>query len=175
MTDIATLEPTEVTAGDTWQWQKSLADYPAGTWTLKYYFRGRVGDFEATAAASGLDHLVTIAKATTAGYKAGEYQWISVVNDATTRYTVERGLVLVKPDPSKTGAGFETRGHARIVLDAIEAVLESRATKDQEEYTIGSRSLKRTPLADLMKLRDRYKAMTLAEEGKVAGKVVARL
>lgn len=175
MTDIATIEPVEIVVGDTLEWQKSLADYPAPSWTLNYYFRGRVGSFDITASASGSDHLVTVAKATTAGYKAGDYQWTAVVSSATERFTVGEGLTTVKPDPTKTGAGLETRGHARKVLDAIEAVLEGRASKDQEEYTIGQRSLKRTPLEELMKLRNRYRAEVLAEEGKSAGKVVYRL
>ena len=46
----------------------------------------------------------------------------------------------------------------------VEAVLEDRATKDQEEYTIGDRSLKRTPMKDLLVLRDTYRLDVKAEE-----------
>jgi hypothetical protein len=55
------------------------------------------------------------------------------------------------------------RSHAKIVLDSIEAVLENRATMDQSSMSIAGRSLSRTPLPDLMELRDRYKAEYLKE------------
>jgi len=56
--------------------------------------------------------------------------------------------------------------HARRVLTAIEAVIEGRASKDQEEYTIGTRSLKRTPIKDLLVLRDAYKAEVAHEDAQ---------
>ena len=178
MTDIATIEPTEAVAGDTWEWKKSYSDYPAPTWTLTYYGRSREHDFSFTAAADGTDHLVTVAKTATAAYKAGLYQLTAFVSAGSERFMVERRLLDVKPDPASTGAGFDPRSHARRVLDAIEAVLENRATKDQQEYTIGNRSLKRIPIADLLQFRAQYRAEVnkeLAEASGVGGKVVVRL
>jgi len=37
-------------------------------------------------------------------------------------------------------------------------VIENRATIDQQSYQINNRSLQRTPLAELMKLRAKYRA-----------------
>ena len=48
--------------------------------------------------------------------------------------------------------------HVRRVIDAIEAVIERRATKDQKSYSIDGRSLERTPIDELLLLRDRYRA-----------------
>lgn len=164
--EIPIIEPAELIVGDTWTWQRTLPDYPAGTWTLTYYLRSQEGELNIVCTASGTDHLVSVAKATTAGYKAGFYSWIATVTDGTTRTTLERGIVTIKPDPSKVGAGLDPRSHARKVLDAIEAILEGRATKDQEEYTIGTRSLKRTPIADLINLRAQYRSEVTTEEAK---------
>lgn len=164
--EIPTKEPASAIAGDTWSWTKSLSDYPAPTWTLTYYFRSREGEFNFNAAADGADHLVTVTAATTAGYKAGRYGWTVVVTSGSERRTVETGELEVLPDPASTGAGQDPRSHARKVLDAIQAVLEGRATKDQEEYSIGSRSLKRTPLKDLQALEASYQARVTAEEAK---------
>lgn len=164
---IPTVEPAEVVAGDTWSWQKALADYPANAspaWTLTYYFRSVAGEFTAAAAASGADHLVTVTKTASAAYKAGLYEWTAIVTDGVTRTTLGRGTTTIKPDPSKTGAGFDPRSHARKTLEAIEAVLEKRATQDQMRYTIGTRSLDRTPIADLIVLRDKYRAEVDSEE-----------
>lgn len=161
---IPTVEPAELVAGDTWTWTKSFTDYPATTWTLRYYLRSPAGEIAITAAASGSDYLVSVAAATTATYKAGRYFWNAVVTSGSERYPVGGGSFVVKPDPAATGAGFDGRSHARKTLEAIEAVIEGRATKDQSEYSIGSRMLKRTPIEDLLKLRGTYRAEVFAED-----------
>ena len=63
----------------------------------------------------------------------------------------------MRPDIAQLAAGHDARSHVQRVLDAIEAVLEKRATLDQEQYRINNRELRRTPIADLLKLRDRYR------------------
>lgn len=40
---VPTTEPESVVAGDTWTWKRLLADYPAGTYTLKYRLINAVG------------------------------------------------------------------------------------------------------------------------------------
>jgi hypothetical protein len=69
--------------------------------------------------------------------------------------------------PNLLAPGADGRSFVKQALDAIEAVLAKRATKDQERYVIevnGSRrELWRTPIGDLLKLRDRYRAEYNAE------------
>lgn len=164
--DIPTTEPLELRAGDTWKWTRSLADYPAGTWTLKYRFKNAAGGFEITAAQSGTDHAVTVAASASAAYAAGTYDWVSWVESGSEKYSVASGVLVVLADFRATAAdvAHDGRSHARIVLDAIEAVIEGRASKDQEEYEIAGRRLKRTPIPTLLKLRQHYKAEVAAED-----------
>ena len=165
--DIPTTEPTTLRAGDTWKWTQSLSDYPASAWTLKYRFKSLQGGFEITATASGDDFAITVAAATSAVYKAATYTWVSWVEGGTSeKYTVATGTCEVLPDLRSTTATAlqDVRSHARKVLDAIEAVIEQRATLDQDAYEINGRSLKRTPLADLIKLRQRYRAEVAAAD-----------
>lgn len=163
--DIPTAEPTAARAGDTWKWTKSLADYPASTWTLKYYFKSSTSGFSVTATASGDDHSVTVAAATTAAYTAGNYRWIASAESGSEKFTVDEGTLEVQKDYRGVSAstGVDDRSHARIVLDAIKAVIEGRASKDQEEYTIAGRSLKRTPITTLLKMRQHYETEAKAE------------
>ncbi len=59
--------------------KKNISDYPASEWTLTYYLRkdgATATSFSATA--DGDTHLVTVAAATTAGYAAGVYDFISI-------------------------------------------------------------------------------------------------
>lgn len=169
---IQTREPIELVAGDTWSWTKSLGDYPAPTWTLTYYLRSREGETSFAAAASGADHLVTVTAATTAAYKAGRYGWTAVATSGSERHTVETGELVVLPDPAATGAGQDPRTHARKVLEAIEAVIESRASSTQRElvaYTIGSRSQTfdaEENKASLLELHSKYKWLVANEEAR---------
>jgi hypothetical protein len=163
---VPTNEPQAARAGITWQWTRQLTDYPASTWALTYWFKQLAAagaKFSIVATASGDDHSVSVAAATTGAYTAGDYSWVAVVSSGSEAFEVDSGTLDLQPKYS-VDAALDDRSHARKVLTAIEAVIESRATKDQEEYTINNRSLKRTPLAELLALRDRYRAEVRAEE-----------
>jgi len=73
MSDIPTTEPLSFRAGDTVKWKKSLGDYPATSWTLKYFLVIQSDQKIITASADGTDHLVTITAAASAGYAVGRY------------------------------------------------------------------------------------------------------
>lgn len=163
MADIPTTEPLELRAGDTWQWTRSLADYPASAgWSLAYVFINAAAKISISASASGDDHAVTVAAATTANYAAGNYDWIARASKSGQVFTVGAGRITILPSLAASTADLRT--HARKVLEAIEAVLEGRASQDVLEYQIAGRSLKRIPLADLLTLRDRYRAEVARED-----------
>ena len=170
MPDIPSNEPLELRAGDTWKWNRTdkVSDYPSPAWTLKYRFKNQAGGFEITATADGSGGFsVSVDKTTTGAIAAGVYQWQAEVDNGTERYTLERGgyLTVVADFFSGTaGAAFDSRTHARKVLESIEAVIEGRASKDQEEYQIAGRMLKRTPIPDLLKLRQTYQAEVAGQE-----------
>lgn len=160
---ISNIEPSIITAGDTISWRRSLADYPAPTWVLTYALVNAAGKISITAAADGTDHLVSVAAATTAGYTAGTYRWQAYVTNGSQRVTVGSGEVTIKPNFA-AATTLDSRSHVKKVLDAIEAVIEGRASIDQEEYTIANRSLKRTPIAELLRLRQHYKTFYVQEQ-----------
>jgi hypothetical protein len=165
LTDVATNEPLEARAGLNWRWDRNdlSADYPAGTWTLTYYFKNAGANFSFAAVANGLFFSVSRTAAQTTPLVAGKYDWVAVVSDGTNKYEVDNGRLNLLADYT-AAVSIDSRTHARKVLEAIEAVLEGRASKDQEEYTIGSRSLKRTPIVDLIKLRQTYRNEVASED-----------
>lgn len=159
MADIPTKEPTEITPATTTKWRREDlgTDYPAdGGWTLTYKYRNALHAFDVTAAADGTAFAVTISAATSAAYKAGTYSWVGLVSKAGEVYEIGRGTATVLVDLTVAG-GADARSHVKRTLDAIEAVIENRATIDQMSYTIAGRTLDRTPLEDLIMLRDRYR------------------
>ena len=153
----ATKEPVKVRAGDTISWTKSLADYSATDgWALAYAFRGNAGTIDVTSTASGADHAVNIAPATSTAFGPGIYEVQGYAEKAGDRHTVYVGRIEVLPDLAAQGASYDGRSHVKKVLDAIEAVLENRATKEIEESTIEGVQIKRIPHEQLIAMRSKY-------------------
>lgn len=154
---MADIVPDKITAGLTLELAATLTAYPAPDWTLTVLLRGP-GAIDLTATADGAAHVISVTAAATAEWEPGAY-WYSVrVTDGADVLQVCEGTTQVLPDLAEVGPGYDGRHHAEKVLAAIEAVLENRATLEQQSYTINNRSLQRTSLADLLRLRQHYRA-----------------
>ena len=158
---VPTTEPDEFFEGDTVTWTKDLSDYPASVWTLKYNFvsdDASAKNETTTAAADGDTHVITISKAESGAYTAGDYKWFSYVEDAgeTVRYSVATGSVTVHPDQT---SDTDARSHAKKVLDAINANIEGIASKEQQSYSIAGRSLSRYTPAELYEFKQQYESL----------------
>ncbi len=172
MSDIPTQEPTEFTAGDTVKWTKSLDDYPADLYALKYQIIPLSGGAPliVSATADGTDYAITISAAISAGYSSGDYRWYSYVTDiatSTERYSINHGDLTIDPDPTAATVA-DLRSHARTVLDAIEALLEGEASIAQQEMSIEGKSLKRREIPELLEMRSAYLAEVKREEAAEA-------
>jgi hypothetical protein len=161
--------PASLRAGDTWAWRDSYPDYKANEgWALSYVLVNVATKIDLPSggiSADGADFAITVAAATTNGYAPGIYSLVARVTRSGEVHTVRSSTLQVTPNLT---AATDTRSHARKVLEAIEAVLERRATLDQENYTIGTRSLARTPIPELILLRDKYRREAYAEKAAEA-------
>ncbi len=165
---VPTNEPKEFRTGDLLTWKrKDLTDYPASSWTLKYYLVKDGEQIIITAAAdpdSTDNFLVSVAPATTATYTTGIYKWMARISTGSgvtlQEYTIEEGTIEILPNLGATlNTGLDTRSHAKKMLDAIEATLEGRATTyqlDLIEKVIGSDSMSKKPEL-LREWRDKYR------------------
>lgn len=164
----------QITAGDTLDFLDTVAGYPAGTgWTLKYRLVPRFTTptqtpVELTGADEGTDYRVQAGPAVTALWVPGVYTFARWLEKTGARLSLGTGEVEILADPATAVAGYDQRTHPRKALEAIEAVLEGRASLDQEEYTINGRSLKRTPVVELYKMRERYRAEVATEDAAAA-------
>jgi len=160
-------EPFSLVIADRWTWKKDdLTDYPSSAYTLKYSFRldgAGATEIQITASANGTAFKIEVGASTSTSYTAGNYQWQSYLtrNSDNERVTIDSGYIEIRPN--RDLATTDPRSHFKIVLDNIEAVIEERATKDQEAYSINGRSLSRTPIADLQQLADSYRGKYDAE------------
>lgn len=163
---IPTSEPATINPGDTVKWTRSLADYPASdSWVLSYEFVNSGSRFAATASASGADHLVTLAAATTSGYTAGTYDWRARVTKSGEVYTVGQGRTIVR---ASFASATDARSSARVALEAVEACIQGRASSSTLEYEIAGRRLKHLSPADLLKLRDALRIDVAREDAATA-------
>ena len=162
-------EPETIVAGDQVKWKRTDlgTDYPNTAYSLRYSSRLEAAGsttFDVASADSGDNFLMTIAHGTTASLSTGVYHWqLYILRDSdSARLTFDSGTweIIANRDADTT----DPRTHAKITLDAVEAVIEGRATKDQENYSIAGRSLSRTPVADLLSLRDYYRTEFIREQ-----------
>ena len=158
MTDTSNTEPTRLVAGQTWRWSRDdLVDsYPASDgWTLKYHMISAADVFVITAHAVDDGFLVDEAPATTGTRSVGVYGFVAEVSDEKDIFSVGTGKIEVFANP-RSQIKADPRSHAEKALALIEAALEGRITRDQEEFSIDGRSIKRIPASELAALRDRY-------------------
>lgn len=165
-TDISTIEPDEIRAGDTVTWLKSLSDYPASdSWVLSYRLVSSTTHYDISSSASDSDHLVTITAATTANYTPGEYTLIGWVTKSSERYSIPSKKINVLPDLAAVATGYDIRSNARKTLDLLDAALQAQGSNAWvQEYEIAGRRMRFRSIGEFMKFYDRVKADVRSEE-----------
>ena len=174
-TNYRTAEPTleeygyPIVAGDYTAWKREDlgSDYPTADYSLVYNARlnnSGSTEIEISASESGDDYLIEVASSTSANYSVGIYQWDAFITKTSdsNRIRIKSGTWEVVANLAASTA--DPRSHVKIVLDAVEAVIENRASQDQMAYSIAGRSLSRMSVDDLMLFRNRYKAEWLREK-----------
>lgn len=162
--------PTRLVAGDFWTWRADTfaTDYPSPDYELNYSLAPRAGGAQVTAWATSDAEGWLVKKTATSSAKAGFYSWVLTVTRVFdgARLVIANGTVEVAANPNTDAVAT----NARKQLDAIDAVLEGRITKDVESYSIEGRALTRIPFAELRIMRARLKAEVAAEDRAAAGK-----
>ena len=115
-----------------------------------------------SSSSDGTTHTFTASMSTTAAWAAGRYRWQLSAVKSGEKWVVDQGEIEIRADLAAASA-LDARSHLRRVLDAVEASIERRATKDQQDTRVtagdgGTIALKRLPMADLLKLRGQYQA-----------------
>lgn len=153
-------EPKTFIQGETLSWMRSFDDYLyADGWNLKYYFRGSSGNgFDVVAVSDVGDFITTIPSSVTANCTPGKYSYQAFLEKDDEKILAASGTVEVKAGLATiaAGANFDGRTQNEITLDAIRACLAKKATLDQQEYAIGTRSLRRIPIPELIQLEQLY-------------------
>jgi hypothetical protein len=149
--------PNKIIAGDSVTWTiapftSSLGLITSAAWQLTYALRGPLpaGNVDVVGVAAGGSWNLQLSAAQTAALNTGAtrltWYWQASASNGTQRATVGSGQLFVSPNL----AGLA-------IYEAINAEIKARVDGGVSvEYTIGNRSLKREPTAELLKLRSHY-------------------
>ena len=137
-------------------------------WVLTALLRGP-SNIDMPAIAEANQHRFKSGATTTAGWLPGVYLYTIRAALAGEVVAVESGQITIQRDIAALTPGSEIRTHAAITLANIEAVIEKRASQDQKRYTINNRELWRNDIAELLLLRDKYKAIVRQEQRAARG------
>jgi len=166
--------PSIISAGLTLSLTLRPSKYPAGAWSLVLLLRGPAS-YNLASTAQGESHVLTASAAETSSWLPGLYSYSLRAKAGDNVVELENGQLQVNPDLATLDGTYDPRTQAQKILDAVEAVLEKRATSDVQRYTINNRELWRTPLEELIKLRDKYRAIVQREKAKKAGRPLGRI
>jgi hypothetical protein len=170
--------PPSITAGDSAAW----VDYPfadalgnpvdATAYALGYSLRGPIAsagvDLTGTAQGTGWAFALTPAQsaALNVGTTSLVWYWQAYATKTGVRLTAGNGRLTVLPNLSAitTSATYDGRSQAAQLLATVEAAIAARINNDAvTEYMVGNRSLKKEPMAELVKLRDKYRMIVSRE------------
>jgi hypothetical protein len=162
----ASAPPIQITAGDSVSFTYEADDYPPTSgWTMSWRLVGAGVALTLTTTVSGNLFSVYAAPAATGALTVPSTgiacRLFGMVSNGTDRFQLYSADCFLAPNPATiTG---DTRGHAQRTYDAIKALLEGRATKDQQMYKIGDRELQRIPIPELLSLQDYYRVQAHRE------------
>jgi hypothetical protein len=170
------LEPTDLRAGDSWNWERVFPDFPSGLYTLSYIFNSPNNRFvlafnpgPITADSDGQSFDIQASAVNTANCPSDTYQLIAVLTGiagttaAGEQVTLPLQDVCVSPDLATATGPVDTRTNVKKNLDAVEACLLGNTDPSVSEYMINGRQLRRFPRADLIKERSFWRAQYRAE------------
>lgn len=160
--------PDTISAGLTLDRLLTFTAYPAPAWAVTVLMRGK-SSFDIACAPDGSQHRLRADAIETGQWAPGDY-WYSIrATNGVDVVEVDQGHISVMPDLANAAEGYDGRTQAQIALEAIDAVIAKRATRDQERYRINNRELYRTPIADLLKLRSFYAEQVARERRAQCG------
>lgn len=154
--ETPTAMPDSINAGDSFKVKLSYAEFLASAgWSLTLVIINSDKKIELNSVADVDDHVLSAAPTVTADWPPGLYEFRIFAGDGTDRYQVAHGRIDVLPDLTQLD-NFDHRSHVKKVLDALEAMLEGKASQDQSSLTIEGKSLSRYTPEELISWKTHY-------------------
>jgi len=162
--------PASFAAGTTVKYTRTYADFPADQgWSLTLHLRGAsVRDITATPTDASFSITIGAGAAPgTADITPGEYTWEERVTKAGEVFTPPGGAGTVRVlANTATAAAGALQSQAEKDLVIVEAKISGRLTADLEDYQIAGRAVRKIPIKELYKIRDRLRSEIRAARTK---------
>lgn len=167
--------PSIIYAGDTVKWNEpATGGYSsADSWVATFYLRHASGGEHFSSltgvadGAGGWDFTITATQS--ALLDVNGHYWQVVVTKGTERFTLGTGELHVKPNLSALN-NYDGRSQAQQDLESVQAAIRAIITGGAvAEYSIGSRSLKKMSMTDLLALESKLKADVAREQMAARG------
>ncbi len=123
--------PDEFHAGDSFLLELSGGDYPPPEWTASIVLSNSSVRNTAAGTSSGSLHRIDIAPATTSNWATGSYSWQIYAEKTGYRVTLASGNIKILANIGDASQGNDVRNFPRTVADALESIIQNRATKEQ--------------------------------------------
>ncbi len=145
--------------------EKHSALYSAADgWTLYYGFRANGGTaINLTSTPDGAGHSIEQTAAETEQWIPGDYKGVAQVRSTTETRTIWKGGLTILPNLLVQDANYDARTHNRKCLDAINAVLEGKATRDILNTTISGQTIQRMSWSELTSAKAHYQDLVDGE------------
>jgi hypothetical protein len=161
--------PLEITIGETLEFEKDFADFPADEWTVIYYLRGAGTGIDIAGTPDGTTHCFTAPTTDTDNLTAGLYYYQAIATKDGEKHKVDEGTTtaIASLAALNTSNTYDGRSNAKKIVDAIDAMMDEKATADQKRYKIGAagseRELERLTMSELLEARKFYAKIVNAE------------
>jgi hypothetical protein len=166
--------PSNIIAGDSAQWIDTAfadglgASVDSGTYALTYALRGPAPVLDLVGTSQGTGWAFSLSPAQSAALNTGMasaiWYWQAFAAKAGVRLTAGDGTLVVKPNIAALSTTYDGASQGEKILTAIENEIQARINGGATlEYTIGTRSLKKEPMSELLKLRSAYRNIVARE------------
>ena len=159
--------PTRLNAGFSLAWVSSFPGFTASEgWSLSYQLTNHKNAHTIPATALGDDFQVEISPALSSTFAPGSYRLFAVAQKGEDKRILTSSSFEVLPDITKAA---DLRSPSERTLEAIEALLEGKATEDQQMIQYNGRTLSRYTFEALETLRSRLKRTVAREKERRRG------
>jgi hypothetical protein len=167
--------PLRVTAGDTVQWVEPIVsrngeDVRSDEWGCTVYFRFNAASEGLTITGAPLADgtwSLSISANVSASMDAGTWYWQRRFQRNAEVFTEGKGTIEIESTLVYQGTpgAYDGRSQARKDLESVQAAIRTLISGGAvQEYTIGSRTLKKMRLSELIQLESKLKADVVREE-----------
>jgi len=156
-------------AGADWEFTESIPEYPASDgWALTIAIRHSTDpSADLVGTPNGDDFDFSIPAATTADYSMRDYKYQAIFTKAASTRIYENGEVEIFPLLNAVG---DNRTHNEIMLDAITATLEERATREQKSMKFADREIEYLSFDELITAQKYYNKKVEQDNRLASGK-----